>query len=164
MTGEALYQFLYGWVSGIVGSSVPVVRAYQNVAKPANYYLAIEDDQSWTPFGREDVVQGATSSIVHHDYTVKPVIWEINRSDSAGYGDALRALRESLGTRTTKDLFFTAEIGILSVGQILTMPWTSTETEVVRQKRMELRLSVGSDIADTVQAIATAELVNQIGE
>jgi hypothetical protein len=162
MTGAELYSFLYTWATGVLGAT-PVIRAYQNGAKPADLYVAIEDDQSWDSFGRGTSGQATTTSSVSYDYEIEPVFWEV--SNGAGYGDTLRDLRQSLDKAATKAAFKAAKIGILSVGDIISMPWTSTETQIVREKRMSIRLSVSTKVDDnpgTPGAILTAETVNDL--
>lgn len=163
MTGAELYTFLYTWVTTVLGPGIPVIRAYQNAAKPANLYVAIEDDQNWDSFGRGTSSRTGTTSSVTYDYEVEPVFWEVN--NGAGYGDTLRALRQSLGLAATKKMFSDAKIGILSVGDVLSMPWTSAETQIIREKRMPLRLSVSTKADDnpgTPGAILTVETVNDL--
>jgi hypothetical protein len=160
MTGRAFYTLLYNWVTLVV-TDVPAIRAQQNAAKPVGTYIAIEDDVDWIPFGREGLEQDLTTSGVRTDYTVAPAFWEV--SNGSGYGDSLRALRDSLGTVAVKKLFSDAGVGILHAGDIVSMPWTSTETQIFREKRMEIRFSVASKLLDaggTPGAIVTVQTVN----
>ena len=157
MNAQELYKFLYDWASPLA-APLPTVRAYQNRAKPAAAYLAIEDDQNWKPFGRPTNYAGQHDRIVY-DYSCCPVFWEVG-----GFGDTLRALVEDLAKLETKQRFKAAGLGILSVGQIMTMPWLSPETEFVREHRMELNLSIARAQLDAgLTYIETVELVNNIG-
>lgn len=159
MTGREFYDLLYTWAAGVL-SPTPVIRAYQNAAKPADLYVAIEDDQNWDAFGRGTASRTNTTSSVTYDYEVEPVFWEVSNGDGAGFGDTLRALRQSLDKDATKKLFSDAKVGILSVGDVFTMPWTSTETQIVREKRMAIRFSVSTKTDDnpgTPGAILTVE-------
>ena len=141
MTGQTFYMLLKSWVE-LVLPGTPYIRAQQNIAKPAGTYIAIEDDVDWIPFGREGLEQDLTTSAVRTDYTSAPAFWEV--SNGSGYGDSLRSLRDSLGTVAVRKLFSDAGVGSLHVGDIVSMPWTSTETQVFREKRMEVRFSVAS--------------------
>lgn len=157
MNAQDLYKFLYAWASPLA-APMPTVRAYQNRAKPAAAYLAIEDDQNWKPFGRPTNYAGSHDRIVY-DYTCCPVFWEVG-----GFGDTLRAIVEDLGKLKTKQAFKAAGLGILVTPQIQTMPWLSAETEFVREHRMELQLSVArAQIDPDLTYIETVELINNIG-
>lgn len=148
MTGLDFYTFLRNWcVAALNDNAIPVIRANQNAAKPAGTYVVVEDDVEWSPFGREDLLVGATESGVKTDYEVAVAIWEV--SNGAGYGDTLRKIRDSLGLKNIKAMFSAARVGVLQTGDIMSLPWTSPETQVIREKRFEIRLSVANFTADT---------------
>lgn len=157
MTAQELYTFLVDWVTPVV-APLSVVRAYQNRAKPAKSYVAIEDDQSWKPFGRPTNYAHGLSNITY-DYTCCPVFWEVG-----GFGDALRSIVEDLATIKTKEAFRSAGIGILTAPDIQTMPWPSQETEFVREHRLALYLAVANGRTDPgMTFIETVQITNQIG-
>lgn len=161
MTGQSLYTFLYDWVVSVLGPSVPVIQAFQNISPPTTgQYIALEDDNDWQPFGRAAVVQDALEEGVNHSYVVRPVFWEVR-----GTGDSLRKLREDLDKETTKALFFAAEIGILrTTDQILSMPYLTSETQYIREKRWQPSFTVNNYTTDAAPSVATVEVHNQIGE
>ena len=157
MNAQSLYEFLYDWASPIV-SPLQVIRAYQNAAKPSVAYMAIEDDQSWQPFGRADNYAGHVNRTIHN-YTATPVFWDVG-----GFGDSLRTILENLDLLTTKQLFLANGIGILKKGQIMTMPWLSPEHEFVREHRLEITFAVAREQTDPgMTNIETVELINNIG-
>lgn len=157
MTAQGLYTFLFDWITPVV-APLPVVRAYQNRAKPATAYVAIEDDQSWKPFGRPTNYAHGLANITY-DYTCCPVFWEVG-----GFGDSLRAILEDLAKLKTKEAFKAAGIGILSTPTIQTMPWLSQETEFIREHRLELYLAVANGRTDPdMTFIETVQITNQIG-
>lgn len=158
--GTKFYEFLYDWASGVLGSGIPVIRAYQNKAKPTSgEYVAIEDDALFRPVGRPSNYASSDVRDIHFDYMVSPAFWEVG-----GNGDSLRALAQDLGKMSTRQAFGDAGIGILKIGDIASMPWLSPETQFVREKRMQVEMSVADSVTDSITTIETVELVNNIGE
>lgn len=157
MNASELFKFLQNWAAGVL-NPMPVVRAYQNGAQPAASYVALEDDQSWKPFGRPTNYAPSIDDVTF-DYTCCPVFWEVG-----GFGDSLRALVEDLGMSSTKQLFQEAGIGFLTAPNIMTMPWLSPDTKFVREHRMELNLSIARRAKDpNITYISTVELTSNIG-
>jgi hypothetical protein len=160
MTGQQLYKFLHDWVVSVVPNGTVVIQAYLNASPPTTgTYLAIEDDNDWQPFGRADVVQDTTDEGVNYSYIVKPVFWEVR-----GTGDLLRAIRESLELQSTQALFQTAGVGILRASdQIISLPYLSTETQFIREKRWQPSFTVNNYTTDATPSVATAQLVTTLG-
>ena len=160
MTGQDFYLLLYSWANGLL-SPTPVFQAYQNASPPATgLYVAIEDDNDWQPFGKVDAVQDTLASDLNYSYIVRPVFWEVR-----GNGDTLRALKESLETEAVRAQFSAAGVGILRFSdQILSLPYLSTETQFVREKRWQPSFTVNNYATDaTVPSVATAQLVPTLG-
>lgn len=146
MTGQAWYELLYAWCQ-LVAPSIPAIRANQNTSKPAGTYLAIEDDVSWEPVGRDDQLLSATETGTRQDYEVCAALWEVSSAD--GYGDSLRAMRDSISTKAVRELFAAQHVGILRASPIMSLPWTSPETQVYREKRFEIHFSIANFVVDT---------------
>jgi hypothetical protein len=153
MTGQAFYEFLYDWVGGALPAGTTVIQAYLNISPPATgIYVAIEDDNDWQPYGRADVIQDVTTEGVNYSYVVRPVFWEVR-----GTGDLLRAIKENLELESTKTLFQGAGIGILRFSdQIISLPYLSTETQFIREKRWQPSFTVNNYATDSVPSVATA--------
>lgn len=160
MTGQAFYTFLYDWVVAAAPVGTLVIQAYQNISPPTiGMYLAIEDDNEWQPFGRADVIQDTLDEGVNYSYIVRPVFWEVR-----GAGDLLRGLKENLELESTKALFKAAGIGILRFSdQIISLPYLSTETQFMREKRWQPSFTVNNYATDTTPSVATAEIVTTLG-
>ena len=160
MTGQAFYKFLRDWAVAVLPANTVVIQAYQNASPPTTgRYVAIEDDNDWQPFGRADVVQDTLDEGVNHSYIAKPVFWEVR-----GAGDLLRTLRESLELEATKALFKTAEVGILRASDpIISLPYLSTETQFIREKRWQPSFTVNNHAIDATPSVATAQLVSTLG-
>lgn len=163
MTGETFYKLLYDWCVAVLGPSVPVIRANQNAAKPAGTYIVIEDDVAWAPVGREDRFVDATTSGQRLEYAVTAAFWEV--SNGSGFGDNLRKLRESLRLTDVRERFSTAHVGVLVATDVLSLPWTSPDTQIIREKRFEVHFSVANfvnDVGGTPGAIASVQTVNDL--
>lgn len=160
MTGQQFYKFLHDWVVSVVPNGTVVIQAYLNASPPTTgQYLAIEDDNDWQPVGRADVIQDTLDEGVNYSYVVKPVFWEVR-----GAGDLLRTLRESLEIEATQALFLGAGIGILRASdQIISLPYLSTETQFIREKRWQPSFTVNNYSTDPTASVATVQLVTNLG-
>jgi hypothetical protein len=160
MTGQQFYKFMHDWTMAALPGGTVVIQAYLNVSPPTTgQYLAIEDDNSWEPAGRADVIQDTNDEGVNHSYVVKPVFWEVR-----GAGDLLRTLKESLELESIKTMFQADGVGILRISdQILSLPYLSTETQFIREKRWQPAFTVNNYATDTTPSIATAPLTTTLG-
>lgn len=159
MTGQLFYEFLWNWVTGVVPAGTVVVQAYLNASPPATgKYLAIEDDNDWQPHGRADVIQDTLDNGISSSYVVCPVFWEVR-----GDGDLLRTLRESLERDSIQAAFRAAGVGILRASdKIISLPYLSTETQFIREKRWQPAFTVNNNTTDTTPSVATAELTTTL--
>lgn len=160
MTGQQFYKLMYDWAVAVLPVGYPVIQAYLNVSPPtAGQYLAIEDDNDWQPYGRADVVPDTLEEGVNASYVVRPVFWEVR-----GAGDRLRTLKESLETEGTMALFQAAGVGILRASdQIISLPYLSTETQFIREKRWQPSFTVNNYTTDPTPAVATAQFALTVG-
>jgi hypothetical protein len=148
------HDFVRTWVASALAyafptGAPPVIRAYQNAAKPAGVYIAVETDARAERFGRPfsrvlAASDGSPVATVQTEFQRSPVIWEIG-----AHGEYLEAVVATLELESFRAASRKAGISILSVGDILTMPYSAPGAEITREHRLQLEISTTTQLIDS---------------
>lgn len=158
MTADALYTFLFSWITQVVNTepaqAYPIIQSEQDAPEPTTgLYLVIAAAPNRSRIGRPS--KGDPDDLgkrkLINDYLLTLDIWEVN-----GLGDQLRLIEDSTDRQDIMDLFSSEDLVYLGQEQIQYVPRTQ-ENKWRKECMLEIRLAVGELTIEDSSWIANVE-------
>lgn len=160
MNNKELYDFLFEWMTTVLGEDVIIIQGHQDSPAPKGNYLTLDCTGSWEPVGatpsheirdRDDL---PSPRVFQYKGTVQ--IWE-----SRGLGDNLILLAESLDDTEIKNLFSNYGVSVLKTNGPVASP-VLNDSNWVREHLLTLTMLRARAKTGSLETIETVEVCGEI--
>ena len=161
MNNKELYDFLFEWMTTVLGEDVIIIQSHQDAPAPKGNYLTLDCTGSWTPVGATpsheigDRFDLPSPRVFQYKGSVQ--IWE-----TRGLGDNLILLAESLDDTEIKNLFSEHGVSVLRTDGPATSPYLN-DSNWIREHLLTLTMLRARAKIGSLETIETIEVRGSVG-